>query len=445
MPSSLPSHSAAVLRLYHYILDCCSRPTSHTPLIRELDGLRLIAILGVIGTHLVTFLGKHTNEQFGAMVREDPVCRVLSSGFIGVQLFFAISGFILALPFARSYLTGSRQPKLKQYYFRRLSRIEPPYIINILVFFLILVIARGMSITELAPHLFTSCLYVHNIVYDTPSLINGVAWSLEVEVQFYCLAPFIAGIFAIGDKRTRRAVLVGVMAASGALVQSLSETHEHGLHLLSEINFFLVGFLLADVYVADWRETPPKPELAYDCVAVAALLGLSGVASAVGSHRLLVPPLLLVIGVCAFRGRLFGHVLRHPVVYTLGGMCYSTYLYHYWVLTVVGWAALRFLPMPHSPPVLAALLLTIMVPPIFVVSGFAFVLLEKPFMKREWASAAWDGILRLSGANHSGKPRLDEAKLFNRTNIVQADSEFSKCPTPDRADDRPRSTALMVE
>ena len=47
----------------------------------------------------------------------------------GVELFFIISGFILGLPFAKQYLAGGKQVRLGAYFLRRLTRLEPPYIL----------------------------------------------------------------------------------------------------------------------------------------------------------------------------------------------------------------------------------------------------------------------------------------------------------------------------
>ena len=52
---------------------------------------------------------------------------------IGVTIFFVISGFILGRLFASHYLLGHKKPALRSCYLRRLTRLEPPYLINIAV------------------------------------------------------------------------------------------------------------------------------------------------------------------------------------------------------------------------------------------------------------------------------------------------------------------------
>src|SRR5262245_10743057 len=61
----------------------------------------------------------------------------IAQGRYGVQLFFIISGFILALPFAAERLAGARPVRLKAFYLRRLTRLEPPYFLVLTIFFLL--------------------------------------------------------------------------------------------------------------------------------------------------------------------------------------------------------------------------------------------------------------------------------------------------------------------
>jgi peptidoglycan/LPS O-acetylase OafA/YrhL len=60
-----------------------------------------------------------------------------------------------------------------------------------------------------------SSIYMHNIIYSNPSSVLGLAWSLEIEVQFYILAPFLCFIFLIKHQVARRILLAGLILLSG--------------------------------------------------------------------------------------------------------------------------------------------------------------------------------------------------------------------------------------
>lgn len=84
------------------------------------------------------------------------------------------------------YLCGSPAPKIKEFYLRRLTRLEPPYVLAIVAVFFGL---AAFSTNHGFPHLFASLLYSHNLIYGQPNPFFGLAWSLEIEIQFYCLIP----------------------------------------------------------------------------------------------------------------------------------------------------------------------------------------------------------------------------------------------------------------
>jgi len=68
------------------------------------------------------------------------------------------------------------------------------------------------------PHLLASFFYLHNMIFGAfPGAVNGVAWSLEIEIQFYVLVPMLALLFAISDPRLRRAGIVVIMLCAGLL------------------------------------------------------------------------------------------------------------------------------------------------------------------------------------------------------------------------------------
>jgi hypothetical protein len=140
-----------------------ARPAGMQAFSPEIDGLRFIAIVAVVAYHAADGYGRSHPEITG-----DPLWTLLMQGHFGVPLFFAISGYIIARPFL-----GSAPPTLRAYFWRRLTRLEPPYFVNLLVVFLGKVLVLGIAATELWPHLLASFFYLHNLIYGAHSLVNG--------------------------------------------------------------------------------------------------------------------------------------------------------------------------------------------------------------------------------------------------------------------------------
>src|SRR4051812_49366863 len=100
-----------------------SRRTTSGRIIREIDGLRFVAITFVVLFHLGGLVKAHAAGGTSSLLR------VVNTGGYGVQLFFVVSGFVLSLPFAAHRLRNGRVVSLRAYFLRRLTRLEPPYIV----------------------------------------------------------------------------------------------------------------------------------------------------------------------------------------------------------------------------------------------------------------------------------------------------------------------------
>ena len=300
-----------------------ARPPTSGAYLPELDSLRALAIATVFWLHLSTTL-QRAGELPGALARFS------SGGGWGVALFFTISGFVLALPFARHALLGEPAPSLKSYYLRRLRRIEPPYLIALGLAFLAQVLTHRASAADLLPHFLASALYVHNVVYGTWSAVLPVAWSLEIEVQFYLLAPLLFRMLKIADAHRRAMVLwlatIGMLAFSALAHPWLSE-RRLDRSLLSDGGFFLLGLALAERFVSGKL---PRASALWDAA------GLLSLAAALWfwpsqhplSHAVGALAVLGAFG-AALSGKLGRKVALWTPAATVGGMCYSLYLTHY--------------------------------------------------------------------------------------------------------------------
>jgi peptidoglycan/LPS O-acetylase OafA/YrhL len=142
------------------------RITSDGTYIAEIDGLRFIAIISVLMFHTRMM----TTVYYGQIVPPSnklliALNTMLFHGGRGVELFFAVSGMVLGLPFARHCLNGDRVPSLDRYFKRRLTRLEPPYLLNLFLRFPLVLAAYHLTVLQGLPHLVCSLFYLRGLVY----------------------------------------------------------------------------------------------------------------------------------------------------------------------------------------------------------------------------------------------------------------------------------------
>jgi peptidoglycan/LPS O-acetylase OafA/YrhL len=347
--------------------------------IPEVDGFRFLAIMIVVISHVYVQCGPvPTGSSFASAFH-----RVFEDGKRGVYLFFTISGFILALPFARNHLQQGHVVNLKSYFRRRITRLEPPYIIAMVGRFLILIAYKSKFYTfdALLMRLIASLFYVHGLVYAQYPVINPPAWSLEVEIQFYILAPVLASVFAIRSKLYRRSLLLLLIAVAGIFSAHVISPHARpSLTLLNFSQYFLAGFLLADLYLTD--DLPRLPPFLWDAAGFAALGWILLSQSPI--YLILLPFFTIALYLAGFKGKVLRSLFSLSPISAIGGMCYSLYLTHSTILTLMT----PYTRMIEHLPLADSLQLTLIFLPCLVAVLFAgsifYLLIEQPCMAPDW-------------------------------------------------------------
>lgn len=179
----------------------------------ELDGLRAIAVLSVVFYH------------FGVPG--------LGGGFVGVDIFFVISGFLIGTILWREYCRTGRV-SLRAFYLRRFRRLAPAWTVMALAVF-----AAGWAFLlpndfrELGKALLAATLFAANIqFYRTAGYFDGSAeekpllhmWSLSLEEQFYLFLPLLLLLFV---RRPRGAVIALSLIAAASLAACIVFTRSH--------------------------------------------------------------------------------------------------------------------------------------------------------------------------------------------------------------------------
>jgi peptidoglycan/LPS O-acetylase OafA/YrhL len=304
----------------------------------DIQGLRAVAVLLVVLFH----------AELG-----------FSGGFVGVDVFFVISGFVITAMLLTE-LRGTDTLRLARFYARRIRRLVPALALLIVVVALVGILAAPVGIQNVAARtgasasVFLGNFYLYFVpkgYFAAGSDLNPFlhTWSLAVEEQFYLVFPLVLlGAWKVG-RRARRpdAYACGALVLLGLASFVLSYLLVHG-HTLPGINDplqfafyssptraweFAAGAVLAFGQVR-LRNMPRGLAVAASWIGIAIVLavslrynattlfpGTAAIAPVFGTM------LLLAAGVGAPVG--FGRVLAWSPLVRLGDMSYSWYLWHW--------------------------------------------------------------------------------------------------------------------
>ncbi|GAA4446229.1 acyltransferase [Ravibacter arvi] len=368
-----------------------SRNIQTGKLIPELDGLRFLAIFLVFLHHVHAFFEFSAPVEFKDIDRFEGLRLWLIDSRKGVDLFFVISGFILALPFARSYLKGSPVPSLKKYFRRRLTRLEPPYMVAMIGMFFIFPVFTEMDYLFAFKSLLASLVYSHVFFYEVSSFLLPVAWSLELEVHFYLLAPLLFLVLKLPAFWRRTGIVAVILLLPWIQVRYQTP----GFYLIHYIQFFISGILLADFYM-NWpgkKNTSLLQSLA-GAVLFAVVLFLPHVRThLMQTETEIICAMIFPLAIAGFyyivlTNVFWGRLFAFRWISLIGGMCYSIYLVHQPILsaTMKILFKFQFFSSYAAEFLIVALICTV---PVMLGSIVFFLLIEKPCMDPEWPEKLW--------------------------------------------------------
>lgn len=358
----------------------------------ELDGVRGLAILLVLAHHYCLNLpvGGWGDQQ---------VLRITGMGWIGVDLFFLLSGYLIT----GILLDGKRSPGiLAAFYARRALRIFPPY--YLLLFGLFVVgPAFGVSLVgSSASDAIWFWLYGSNFLIaltDWPHRILAPLWSLAVEEHFYLIWPLV--VLAVPTRRLKATLIVIALGSAVLRLVGVSMGLSHSaIYVLTftRLDALAVGGLLAAAQRSPGWGGPWLTSWGGAAFMSALLLGAPTVVSNRGHWGAWAPAelvtgfLLLAIGLGGALAWLLGQGPTHwaRVAFRSRGLThagrrsYGLYLYHMPLIEIVGRLGLDLPSLahaegPHWPillgylPVQGALL--------FLVAEVSWRLMERPLLR----------------------------------------------------------------
>lgn len=375
------------------------RITSNSSFIPEIDGLRFVAIITVIFLHTNTNFKRVYADSIPDWYLNSWIDTIFKTSGIGVDIFFTISGFILGLPFARHYLLGERKVNIKNYFIRRLTRLEPPYLLSLMVLFVVYVLFFGENWFSLFDNLVASIFYIHFFIYGEWNPVNPVTWSLETEVQFYILAPLISSLLFVKNTNLRRWLIPVTIVLLDFTVPYMKDGLMH-YHLQKSIivylHSFLVGFAFVDLYLSGLEKI--KKAYLWDVLGVLALVVIYNFhPDTVQYERLYFDAAVFTLFISVFRGRVFNYIFTREFIVVVGGMCYTIYLLHYPVLFVIMKYFSKLHIVGFVPNIIANFIVAIV--GLLAVSAVFFKLVEQPCMDKNWPQKLRDYFKQKTIAN----------------------------------------------
>ncbi len=221
-----------------------------------LDGIRALAILIVVWFHMW--------QQCWLMpIADTPALSFLNisqidldwiprTGYIMVTLMIFLSGFCLFLPYARHSIYGEVLPKTGIFYKKRVARILPSYLFCIIIMFVCNAVSGAYygDTAFMMKDLFTHLTFTFNLSKEvtTYTLLNGVLWTVALEVQFYIIFPAIQYFFR--KKPILTYIVMNIISFAFILYAQKLENNSFMLHQLpSYLGVYANGFVGAQIFV----------------------------------------------------------------------------------------------------------------------------------------------------------------------------------------------------
>ncbi|WP_162685585.1 acyltransferase family protein [Roseovarius amoyensis] len=349
---------------------------------KEIDGLRAISVILVIVFHV-------QNDW-------------LPGGFIGVDVFFVISGFLITSLIYRELLESGRFSFAK-FYRRRFARLLPALFITLLVTYILAFLFYGpQEFDSLGKDIFFSAFGIKNLhdagganyfVQDETYKPLLHMWSLGVEEQFYVVWPFILLLVYTVFKRNLMPSLLTLLSVSIIISEYGASSRDVASYFMPQFRAFeLLSGAVVAVYLINRKSVPlikPQFRSVITFLSLATILVLSVLLSekvkfpGINALLVVVPALVLIV----YSGETsVGRLLSQRALVTIGLVSYPLYLFHQPIISFMTlW----------NPSIDPLTMLLIVMALGFCLSYLTYLFIETPIRRMAKTRRGGDAIISL--------------------------------------------------
>jgi len=363
----------------------------------SIDSLRAVAVIAVILNH------------FGF--------NSFSSGYLGVDLFFVISGYVIT----RKYI-NLRNNSIKSFYadfvFFRLRRIIPNLVFFIFVTSIFVYLLDYNYKNTLGVALFSIFavsniyLYVNSLDYfSTDSSLNSFThtWSLGVEEQFYLIYPFL--IYALVRKKIKKSSILALTVLSVILFYSLNIANPNATYYLLQYRFWqmALGCILI-IYSEELKKLANRMPINLLLIPLILLFTINNPYSRNLTliSTFLFALIILSVGESGQKNK----ILESPKLATIGALSYSLYLWHWPIISLSKWSNFEFMTFEFQ----ILLMITL--------SLFSFKFVEQPFRRVSLDQRKNFLIKLFSITFFVGTAVFSIVNFTNRNNILSGNNPY---------------------
>ena len=374
----------------------------------EIDGLRAFAVVAVIINHF--------NKE------------ILPNGYLGVDIFFVISGFVIT---SSLYQRPSKNIKdfISGFYERRIKRLVPALSVFVLIMSIGICLFNPSPIVTLRTGL-TSLFGLSNLYlirqstdyFAQPTELNVFThtWSLGVEEQFYLLFPLLIWFSGFGRQTKNGArnlflVVGGLTIASLITFIYLYPINQSAAYFLMPTRFWeMASGCLLFIGFQKRKSLEQFLERVSPILVLAFIIGVMYLPKSLATISTVAVVVLSMVLIASLKEQTKAYtIFTHPKVIYIGLISYSLYLWHWGVLSISRWTiGIHWWSVPFQIALM------------FGLATASYRYIETPLRKRNWSRKRWKtlviggGVIFMlsSGVIALGKPLKGKLFIGNQYN-----------------------------